>query len=112
MHLAQNVKQDPPNAQTAATANSVIRAMKNVVVYSTHGQARPHANGLSIFFPSEKEELTKTQGKADYLKTAFSLSGKWLPFLNEYTGAEAEDTEAPGLEDVKADDGDVETGEV
>ena len=112
VHLAQNVRQDPPNAQARTAANSVIQAIKNVVVYSTHGKARPHANGLSIFFPGEKAELTETQGKADYLTTAFSLSGKWLPFLNEYTGVEAEDTEAPGLEDVKADDGDMQEGDV
>jgi len=108
VHLAQNVKQDPPNAQAAGAANSVIQAMKSVVVYSTHGGARPHANGLSIFFPAEKEELTSTQGKADYLKTAFSLSGKWLPFLNEYTEVEANDTEAPGVGGVTSSDGDLQ----
>ena len=112
VHLAQNVKQDPPNPQAAVSANSVIQAMKSVVVYSTHGKARPHANGLSIFFPAEKDELLEKQGKADYLKTAYSLSGKWLPFLNEYIGIDEDDTEAPSVGDVKADDGDMQSGDV
>lgn len=112
VHLAQNVKQDPPNARAAETANAVIQAMKNVVAYSIHGKARPHANGLSIFFPAEKEELTDKQGKADYLRTAFSLSGKWLSFLNEYTAVEANDTEGPDMGDVTADDQDMQAGDV
>jgi len=112
VHLTQNVKQSPPNARTAETANAVIQAMKNVVVYSIHGKARPHANGLSIFFPAEQEELTEKQGKADYLRTAFSLSGKWLSFLNEYIAVDANDSEAPGMAEVKADDDDLAGGDV
>jgi Clostripain family len=112
LHLAQNLKQAPPNPDAAQSANAVIQAMKNVVVYRIHGSARPHANGLSIFFPSEKEELTDLQGKADYLRTAFSLSGKWLPFLNAYTGVEADDTEVPAVGDVSVSDGDMQSGDV
>ena len=112
VHLTQNVKQNPPNSEAVTAANSVIQAMKSVVVYSTHGSARPHANGLSIFFPAEKDELISKQGKADYLKTAYSLSGKWLPFLNEYIGIEEEDTEAPSVGDVNATDGDMQSGDV
>src|SRR4029453_1893187 len=44
VHLAQNVKQDPPNARAAEAANAVIQLTKNAVVYSIHGKARPNAN--------------------------------------------------------------------
>jgi hypothetical protein len=112
VHLAQNVKQDPPNARSAEAAKAVIQLTKNAVVYSIHGKARPNANGLSIFFPAEKEELTEMQGKADYLRTAFSLSGKWLSFLNEYIAVDANDTEAPEMAEVKADDDDMAGSDV
>src|SRR5262249_8101206 len=36
LHLAQNVKADPPNAEAARSADAVTQAMKNVVVYSIH----------------------------------------------------------------------------
>jgi hypothetical protein len=46
------------------------------------------------------------------LRTAFSLSGKWLSFLNEYIAVDATDSEAPGMTDVKADDDDMAGSDV
>jgi hypothetical protein len=110
--FAENLKRQPPDAQTAKPAEAVIQALKNVVVYSIHGRARPNASGISIFFPSDRDVLTAKQGKADYTQTAFSRSGKWLPFLASYTGADATDTEAPDLEDVETNDSDLEANDV
>ena len=112
LHLAQNIKAEPPNNEAAQSADALIQAMKNVVAYNIRGQARPHANGLSIFFPAAKEELTEQLGKADYLHTSFSVSGKWLPFLNAYTQIEQEDTDAPSVGEVQTTDDDMQKGDV
>jgi hypothetical protein len=112
LHLAENLKRQPPDAQTAKAADAVIQAVKNAVVYSIHGRGRPNANGLSIFFPSEKELLTGKQGKSDYSQTAFSHSSKWFPFLAGYTGADATDTEPPDVEDVETNDADMAAKDV
>jgi hypothetical protein len=111
-NLAENVKQQPPNADAARSADAVIQALKNVVVYSIHGKARPNSHGMSIFFPTDKEELTSSYGKAEYPRMAFSQSGKWFPFLAAFTGLDAQDSQAPELENVASNDEDMKSGDV
>ena len=112
LQLAQNVKQRAPNSEAAKSADAVIQAIRSAIIYRIHGRARPNANGISIFFPGDRETLTDKQGKADYAHTAFSLSGKWLPFLNLYTGDDAQDSEAPELADLKTNDEDMQATDV
>jgi hypothetical protein len=112
MDLAQHVKQQPPSAEAARSAEAVIQAIKNVVVYNIHGKARPNSHGLSIFFPSDKEDLTSSYGKAEYPRIAFSQTGKWLPFLASYTGIDAQDLQAPQLEKVETTKSDIQSGDV
>ena len=112
LDLAQNVKQQPPSPEAARSADAIIQALGNVVVYSIHGKARPNSHGLSIFFPTNKEELTNSYGKAEYPRVAFSQSGKWFPFLAAYTGLDAQDGQAPDLENVESNDADMKSGDV
>jgi clostripain len=112
LDLAQHIKQQPPSPDAAKAADAVIQAIKNVVVYSIHGKARPNSHGLSIFFPADKDDLTSSYGKAEYPRTAFSQSTKWLPFLASYTGVDAQDLQAPELEKVETTKPDVQSGDI
>jgi len=112
LDLAQKVRQQPPSADAARSAEAVIQALKNVVVYNIHGKARPNSHGLSIFFPTDKEELANPYGKAEYSRVAFSQSGKWFPFLAAYTGLDAQDSEPPEVENVESNNQDMKSDDV
>ena len=112
MDLAQHIKQQPPNADAAKSAEAVIQAIKSAVVYNIHGKARPNSHGLSIFFPADKEDLTSSYGKAEYPRIAFSQTARWLPFLASYTGLDAQDLQAPQLEKVETNKPDVQSGDI
>lgn len=110
--LSQNLKREPPDSPVIKAVDAVEAALKNVVLYNKHGRGRPNAGGLSIFFPAEKNTLTEKQGKIAYPQIAFSLSAKWMPFLAEYTGADAADTTAPEVEDVETTDTELDADDV
>jgi hypothetical protein len=112
-HLTQNLQHDLPGTETARSADAVLAALKNAILYSKHGSGRPNASGLSIYFPAEKQGLTDQPfGKIDYTHTAFAANNKWFPFLTAYTGAEATDTTAPEVEHVATSDPDLEEADV
>lgn len=112
--LAELIREQAPNAETAAAADRVIRAVTDAVVYRVHGDARPHANGLSIFCPPDAETLERAD-PIPYSATSFGRGSAWAKFLATYTGVEAADTTAPDLGDVASDDTDLvdspDTGE-
>lgn len=110
--VTQNLKRQPPDSSVIKAVDAVDAALKNVVLYNKHGRGRPNASGLSIFFPAEKNTLTEKQGKIAYPQTAFSLSAKWLPFLAEYTGADAADTTAPEVAEVETSDTELDSDDV
>jgi clostripain len=105
---AENVKREQPDAETVKAADAVIAAVKSVVLYKINGAAHPRSSGLSIFFPPDKQTLLND----GYAATPFSLTGKWLPFLADYTGAKLADTQAPQIENVATNDADVAAADV
>ena len=92
MHVAQNIRRHSEDKASAAAADAVISAIGQAVVYSVHGEARPHANGLSIFFPPDQTTLNM-RGKTSYNETAFARSNRWFPFLENYAAFPASDKE-------------------
>ncbi len=96
---AENLKREQPDAETVKAADAAIAAVKTAVVYKISGALHPRSSGLSIYFPPEKENLL-----GGYQLTPFSVSGKWLPFLADYTGAKIADTQAPQIENVESSD--------
>jgi hypothetical protein len=91
-HVAQNLRQKSPDPASAAAADAVVAAVQQAVVYSMHGEARPHASGLSIFFPPDDVALSM-RGKNFYYDNAFAQGWSWQALLDKYTGVEASDAE-------------------
>jgi clostripain len=105
---AENIKREQPDAETAKASDAVIAAVKSAVVYKINGAAHPRSSGLSIYFPADKETLTG----GGYQATPFSLTGKWLPFLSDFTGAKLTDTQAPRITDVATNNANVAKDDV
>ena len=88
VHAAENIKLKTQDKTTLAAADTIIAAARKAVTYRINGSARPHANGLSIFFPPDPAGMTM-RGKTSYDETSFAESNAWLPFLQTYTSVEA-----------------------
>jgi hypothetical protein len=91
-HLAANLRQKAQDPASAAAADAVVAAVAQAVVYSIHGEARPHASGLSIFFPPDDVALSM-RGKNFYYDNAFAQGWPWQALLDKYTSVEASDAE-------------------
>ncbi len=104
---AENIKRAQADGQTIQAADAVIAAVKSTVLYKINGAGHPGSNGLSIYFPPDKKNLD-----GGYLATPFSQTGKWLPFLAGYTGAEIADTQAPQIQNVETNDAEVAKDDV
>jgi hypothetical protein len=92
LHVAQNIKAKAQDQASAAAADSVIAAVGQAVVYAMHGEARPHASGLSIFFPPDDVALSM-RAKNFYYDNAFAQGWPWQALLDKYTSVEASDAE-------------------
>jgi hypothetical protein len=106
---AINLKAAEPSLGKAADA--IALALKDVVYHNVKGRGRPGATGLSIYFPPDKGILGQ-EGAFNYTQTAFSQTGKWLPFLTRYASIEAQDTDAPQLNDVATNDAALDKNDV
>jgi hypothetical protein len=87
-HVAENLKKHSTDKASVAAADAVLAAVGKAVVYSVHGAARPHASGLSIFFPPDQAALT-VRSKNSYNETGFAQANSWFPFLTTYTAVPA-----------------------
>jgi clostripain len=103
INYAENIKLENANPETVQAADAVINAMKAAVVYKINGAGHPHSNGLSIYFPPNKNILM-AESAFPYQQTPFSLTSKWLPFLANYAGIEVADTQKPQLQNVVTND--------
>jgi clostripain len=96
---AQNIKKEKTNAETIKAADAVVQAMQAAVIHKHSGQGHPNSSGLAIFFPPDTKTL-KSKSEISYKDTPFSLTGKWLPFLNDYTNIRLADKDAPQIENL------------
>lgn len=91
-HVAQNLKAKARDPAAAAAADAVVAAVAQAVAYSMHGEARPHASGLSIFFPPDDVAFSM-RAKNFYYDNAFSKGWPWQALLDKYVSVEASDAE-------------------
>ena len=78
--------------EAAPSARRVERALRDAVIVSLHGPARPQASGLSIFLPRRDETLHRADPLA-YADVVGETGAAWNAFLDAYTTAtEAEKT--------------------
>ena len=85
---AQKLKAHAQDAASGTAADAVIAAAGRAIVYNLHGPARPHANGLSIFYPPNQTAFAM-RGKTSYKETSFAASNSWYPFLKSYVAVPA-----------------------
>ena len=95
--FADNVVQGAQDPASARAAAAVAAAVRGAVTYEKHGEGRPQASGLSIFFPQDKAKLT-ARDETSYDETGFAQKNRWFPFLQDFASNEARDTEAPVVE--------------
>lgn len=89
---AQNLKSHSQDKVSSAAADAVIAAAGRAIVYNVHGAARPHANGLSIFYPPNQTAFAM-RGKTSYKETSFAASNSWYPYLKSYVAVPASTAE-------------------
>jgi Clostripain family len=92
VQVAENVKLRAQDNASGTAAGAVIAAVNRAIVYNIRGEARPHANGLSIFFPPNQTALAM-RGKTSYKETSFAANNSWYPFLKDYVSVPASDAE-------------------
>ncbi len=83
------------NPEVAASAEVLIKAINEAVVYKVKDKTKPNSNGLTMFFPFNKLK-NKTKIKAvmtQYEKIPFSKN--YQQFLKVYTGLAAADVVKP-----------------
>jgi hypothetical protein len=89
VQLAEKIKGGTADPAVAAAADAVIAAARAAVRYDFRGSARPHANGLSLFFPPNRATLAERDRnpKKSYDRIGWSASqqNRWYPFLRNYT---------------------------
>jgi hypothetical protein len=89
VQLAEKIKAGAPDPAVAAAADAVIAAAHAAVRYDFRGDSRPHANGLSLFFPPNRATLAQRDRnpKKSYDRIAWSTGAqnRWYPFLADYT---------------------------
>jgi hypothetical protein len=108
VNYAENLKKQQPDSETASAADAVISAAKAAVVHKIAGEGHPGSHGISIYFPPDKTNLTS----GGYELTPFSKTGKWFPFLADYTGIGVADVLPPQLKPVAVSDPSVEQTDV
>lgn len=54
--LASNIREILP--ESAQVVDNVHASLKNAIIYKINGEARPNANGLSIYMPLQEEEFS------------------------------------------------------
>ncbi len=88
VQLAQKIKEGGVDARTAANADAVMAAARAAVPYGFSGDARRHANGLSVFFPPNRQTLAShdhnTKKSYDRIDWSASPQNHWYPFLSNY----------------------------
>ena len=89
VQMAEKIKGGTADPAVAAAADAVIAATRAAVRYAFRGSARPHANGLSLFFPPNRATLAERgrNPKKSYDRISWSTSqqNRWYPFLSAYT---------------------------
>lgn len=92
--LAQEIGDD----DVSAAADVLLEALNSAVIAERHGEERPGATGLSIYFPSSELYESEAAGAATYTDVAesFAQGSRWENFLNyHYFGTDLADDTAP-----------------
>jgi hypothetical protein len=106
IHLTE-ILQASGDPAIAQAAKEVEVAAKRAITYLMRGPLRPHAGGLSIYFPIDGIDLKDEIG-AEYMGRTFSQESRWVNFLSLYSVALDSFADVPHLLPVQKS-GDVAT---
>jgi clostripain len=91
-HFASLLIEESDDENVQQAARNVLDAMQTAIIAEKHGDDRPGATGISIYFPnSDIFEITGTDYQISYTDYAnrFAAASLWDDFLTyHYTGAE------------------------
>ena len=88
-HFVQLFKQGGASGALGQAVDGVLAALDQAVIAETHGQQRPGATGVSIYFPISQLYRTPEAGPQSYtaLASRFAAESLWDDFLAfHYTG--------------------------
>lgn len=88
-HLVQLIQRNIRDSQVSGAADQVLAALQQAVIGERHGQKKPGATGLSIYFPNSQLYRTDVAGPASYTQIAnrFAQESLWDDLLlYHYTG--------------------------
>jgi hypothetical protein len=100
MDIVQTLETSGDAAVTDA-AKQVDLAIRKSVRYFMRGPCRPHAGGISVYFPTAGIELRDQTG-SDYLRRTYAKDARWINFLSLYSVAIADLAAPPDLKPIKA----------
>jgi hypothetical protein len=86
MRLMINLSKDEKVKQSA---KSVMDAVSKMVLYHKASKTLPHANGLSIFFPPDRNTFTSLADGERYRQEFGQLLPSWQGFLDTFYGTAA-----------------------
>jgi hypothetical protein len=101
-HFAENVRSLLPDQTPPPEYDSLKEAIKKTVIHQIRGECRPHASGLSVFFPSSGSVLPRNLADG-YMTLEFAQKNRWLPFLKQYIKTSDNFSPSLGLRKVEAD---------
>ncbi len=95
MGIAQSLEASGDPA-VADAGRQVDEAIRKVVRYLMRGLCRPHAGGISVYFPTDGITLQDATGAA-YLHRTYAGECRWINFLSLYSVAINDFAEKPVL---------------
>ncbi len=98
LQLTSMLQEAFPETEVAVRAAAVAAAAGEAIIANIHGDERPNASGLSIYFPVEETKAGK-----DYHGTPFASANPWSTFVGAMTGVAAKDETPPEVKPIQAD---------
>ncbi|HYF51026.1 MAG TPA: clostripain-related cysteine peptidase [Planctomycetota bacterium] len=95
--------------ELAAPADSVEKAVQAAVLHKIKGKARPHANGLSIFFPANPA-LLDLKPPLRYSDFPIVAATDWAPMLKTFCALADGDDARPDIGEAECEDHTIEAG--
>lgn len=96
-NFAALVRKKTDSKAADAAADELLAAIGRAVIAERHGDERPGASGLAIYFPTSKLYKSRDAGRKVYAQVAasFADAAAWDNFLNFYYYGVAMDEPAP-----------------
>ena len=79
--FASLLKKSFKGGPVGKAAEELTKALDQAIIYSAHGDFRPHASGISLYFPPTKKIWKDSEG---YRELSFNMEVPWASFIDDY----------------------------